>query len=475
MRGKLVAQDENDEPANELLEKIAQEKAQLIKEKKIKKTKPLPEITDEEKPFDIPDSWEWVRLGDLVDNSVSYPMADGPFGSNLKKEHYTSNAEVRIIQLSNIGEKGWKNKNTKYTTFEHLKEIERSAVQAGDIVIAKMMPAGRAIEVPGEDKGYVLSSDAVKFVPNRSIDKNFILKDINSPVFQKQVSAHLQGSTRPRTSLKKLKSYLLPLPPLNEQKRIAAKVEELFELLDIIGESTNNYETLQKELKEKILELGMQGKLVEQDIGDESASKLYEQIQAEKAQLIKEKKIKKTKPLPEITDEEKPFNIPDSWKWVRIGSIGDVQTGNTPSKKDSSLYNGNIPFIKPANISKNGINYNTEEYLTTDGVKKGRIANRGAILITCIGNLGRNFYIDRKVAFNQQINSIYPFFVTSELLHYFLESKFFVSTMYRDASATTLPILNKSKLSNLLLPLPPLNEQKRIATKIEELFNTIDN
>ena len=105
MRGKLVAQDENDEAANVLLEKIAQEKAQLIKEKKIKKTKPLPEITDEEKPFNIPDSWKWVRLGDLVDNSVSYPMADGPFGSNLKKEHYTSNAEVRIIQLSNIGEK----------------------------------------------------------------------------------------------------------------------------------------------------------------------------------------------------------------------------------------------------------------------------------------------------------------------------------------------------------------------------------
>ena len=109
MRGKLVPQDPSDEPASVLLEKIKAEKAELIKEKKIKKSKPLPPITDEEKPFDIPDSWEWVRLGDLT-APVEYAMADGPFGSNLKKTDYTLDPEVRIIQLSNIGENGWKTK-----------------------------------------------------------------------------------------------------------------------------------------------------------------------------------------------------------------------------------------------------------------------------------------------------------------------------------------------------------------------------
>ena len=156
MRGKLVEQDPHDEPASVLLEKIKAEKEQLVKEGKIKKSKPLPPIADDEKPFDIPDSWEWVRLGNLT-APVEYAMADGPFGSNLKKADYTLNPEVRIIQLSNIGDNGWKNNNVKYTTFEHLKAIQRSEVYPGNIVIAKMMPAGRAIIVPNNDKKYYLT------------------------------------------------------------------------------------------------------------------------------------------------------------------------------------------------------------------------------------------------------------------------------------------------------------------------------
>lgn len=226
MRGKLVPQDSQDEPASVLLEKIKEEKAQLIKEKKIKKSKPLPEITEEEKPFEIPESWEWVRLGEVAKNEL-YSMADGPFGSNLKKDHYTLSQEVRIIQLSNIGEDGWRNENKKYTTFDHLKEISRSEVKSGDIVIAKMMPAGRAIIVPDIEKKYVLSSDAVKFIPDTRIFKPYMLHLINSPVFKKQVQSDLQGSTRPRTSITKLKNILCPLPPLAEQKRIVTKIEEI--------------------------------------------------------------------------------------------------------------------------------------------------------------------------------------------------------------------------------------------------------
>ena len=226
MRGKLVPKDSQDEPASVLLEKIKEEKAQLIKEKKIKKSKPLPEITEEEKPFEIPESWEWVRLGEVAKNEL-YSMADGPFGSNLKKDHYTLSQEVRIIQLSNIGEDGWRNENKKYTTFDHLKEISRSEVKSGDIVIAKMMPAGRAIIVPDIEKKYVLSSDAVKFIPDTRIFKPYMLHLINSPVFKKQVQSDLQGSTRPRTSITKLKNILCPLPPLAEQKRIVTKIEEI--------------------------------------------------------------------------------------------------------------------------------------------------------------------------------------------------------------------------------------------------------
>ena len=231
IQGKLTEQLPEDGDARDLLEEINREKARLIREGKIKKEKSLPGITDEEKPFDIPENWIWVRLSDISE-PCRYPFADGPFGSNLKTEHYTEQPEVRIIQLSNIGEKGWKDRNTKYTTFDHLETIGRSEVQPGDIVIAKMMPAGRAIEVPNFDSRYVLSSDAMKYVPNRKIDKSYILYVMNSDVFRNQISAEVHGITRIRTSLGKVKRYMLPLPPLVEQKRIVEKLNRLLPLCD---------------------------------------------------------------------------------------------------------------------------------------------------------------------------------------------------------------------------------------------------
>lgn len=231
IQGKLTDQRKEDGTAQDLYNQIQEEKQRLIKEKKIKKEKPLPEITEEEKNFDIPENWMWVRLGNLG-APIQYPFADGPFGSNLKKEHYTTNREVRIIQLSNIGENGWRDENVKYTTFAHLKLISRSEVSPGDIVIAKMMPAGRAIIVPNKDPKYVLSSDAVKFVPNKHLYLPFVINCINSPVFQNQVTANVQGTTRKRTSLSKLKNCLLPLPPLAEQKRIVEKLDKLLPLCE---------------------------------------------------------------------------------------------------------------------------------------------------------------------------------------------------------------------------------------------------
>lgn len=230
IQGKLTVQCTEDGTAEELISSIVTERERLISEGIIKKRKESEEIVDDEIPYDIPDNWMWVRLENLTAN-IDIPMADGPFGSNLKKEHYTTNREVRIIQLSNVGASGWRDENVKYTTFEHLKTIERSAVNAGEIVIAKMMPAGRAIIVPDVDKQYVLSSDCVKFVPHPELLTSYLYYAINSDMFRKQVLGSITGVGRERTSLSKLKNFLIPVPPYAEQVRIVEKLESLLNLI----------------------------------------------------------------------------------------------------------------------------------------------------------------------------------------------------------------------------------------------------
>lgn len=458
MRGKLVKQDPNDEPASVLLEKIKAEKAELVKEGKIKKSKALPEITDEEKPFDIPDSWEWVRLGDVA-----------TFISGKTEKAFVKNPKINAVYFK-ISDMNFK--ENKYFAQTSQKSIRVSGKE-------QFIPKG-SILFPKRGGAIKTNKKRIVNCNNMVIDMNLmaitpILTTINDWIYYWFSMVKLEnisnGSNVPQINNKDIESLMFPLPPVSEQSRIAAKIAQLFALLRKVESSTQQYAELQTLLKSKVLDLAMRGKLVEQDPHDEPASVLLEKIKAEKEQLIKEKKIKKSKPLPPISDEEKPFEIPDSWEWVRLGDVGLIATGNTPTKNNSDFYGGTTPFIKPADIQNLIINYNTKDFLSEKGEQKGRLAYKNDILVTCIGNLGRNNIINRKVAYNQQINGISPLIVSSSLLHYFMLSSFFISSMYNYASATTLPILNKTKLSNLIIPLPPLAEQSRIVDKIEMIFS----
>lgn len=252
IHGKLVKQNPSEGNAFELLEKIRKEKSDLIKQKKIKEDKKssfiikaedgkhyeqfadgtLKDIEDEI-PFEEPKSWTWCRI-----NEIAVDMADGPFGSNLKSEHYTTNKEARIIQLSNLSDEGWREENTRYTTIKHATEnIFRSIVEPGNIVIAKMMPAGRAMICPDKEQMYVLSSDCVKLVPIEGVYKQFLVRALNSPFFRNRVVDNVQGVTRQRTSISKLRSCYFPLPPFEEQKRIVDKLEQVLQQLDILEKS----------------------------------------------------------------------------------------------------------------------------------------------------------------------------------------------------------------------------------------------
>ena len=198
------------------------------------------------------EGWKCKKLGELA-----ISMADGPFGSNLKKEHYTNRKEVRIIQLSNIGEEGWRDENTKYTTYEHLETIKRSEVVSGDIVIAKMMPAGRAILCPDKESKYVLSSDAVRVTLKESLSNRFILYSINSPSFRKQVYENVSGSGRVRTSLRKLRDCKIFVPPLSEQQAIVSHLDSAFAKIDAVKANAEKQLSDAKALFQKELSKAM--------------------------------------------------------------------------------------------------------------------------------------------------------------------------------------------------------------------------
>ena len=237
MQGKLVKQRPEEGTGEELYQQIQEEKDELIKAGTIKREKPLPEITDDEIPFDIPNSWKWVRFNELGESTGTDSFCDGPFGSNLKTIHYIDKPEVRIIQLSNIGEYGWRDDNLKYTSFKHLKEeIPRCEVYPGNLVIAKMMPAGRTIEVPDLGTRITLGSDAMKFVPHHLLNKQYLIWYMRSNAFLSQIYADVHGITRVRTTLKKIKTYLVPLPPLAEQKRIVDKLEQILPHIEDLKE-----------------------------------------------------------------------------------------------------------------------------------------------------------------------------------------------------------------------------------------------
>jgi type I restriction enzyme S subunit len=229
-----------------------------------------------------------------------------------------------------------------------------------------------------------------------------------------------------------------------------------------------------KKLRELILELAVRGKLVPQDPNDEPASELLKRIQAEKAKLIAEGKIKKSKPLADITDDEKPFELPINWKWAKLGLIGYTQTGATPSKSNSEYFGSDIPFIKPGDIYPNYIEYSNEGLSFYGAEKSGRIATSNSLLMVCIGTIGKCNLVQTDCSFNQQINSVTPYIFNSNFLLAVCRSVYFNAEAWNRSSSTTIAILNKSNWEEIYIPIPPIAEQQRIVAKVDELMALCD-
>ncbi|AKT46319.1 hypothetical protein ADJ67_00360 [Eubacterium sulci ATCC 35585] len=461
IQGKLVKQRKEEGTGEELFKEIQKEKQKLIEEGKLKKQKALSEITEDEIPFDIPETWKWVRLGEIGD------WGSGATPSRTNADFYGGN--IPWLKTGDLTD------SYIYDVPECITKIalEKTSVRLnpkGSILIAMY---GATIGKLGIlTKAMTTNQACCACIVFPSVYNLYLFYFLlaNRTSFVKQG----EGGAQPNISKDKIINTLIPLPPLAEQTRIVEKIEELLPLVDSYEKAWKRLEELNKkfplDMQKSILQEAIQGKLVKQRKEEGTGEELFKEIQEEKQKLIAEGKLKKQKNLPEITEDEIPFDIPETWKWVRLRDIGFTQTGNTPSKTHSEYFGSYIPFIGPGDIDNSIINY-LNKGLSSEGLKFGRMATKNSILQVCIGgSIGKCCLIDRDVCFNQQINAIYPSISDKKFVFHLLNSPYFKNFMIDNAGGTATPIINRTVWDSIIIPLPPLAEQKRIVKKIEELL-----
>ena len=448
IQGKLVEQRPEEGTAQELYAQIQAEKQRLIKEGKIKKEKPLPEITENEKPFDIPDEWMWVRIGQIFNLQAGKNITATDIYDEPSEKH-------KYLCYGGNGVRGYVSRFNREGNFAL---IGRQGALCGNINIAN---------------GQFYATEHAVVVDHYNLTDilwgGWFLKALN-------LNQYATATAQPGLAVSNIIKVLIPLPPLAEQKRIVAKIEELLPLVDRYEQAWTKLEDFNRrfpeDMKKSILQQAIQGKLVEQRPEEGTAQELYAQIQAEKRRLIKEGKIKKEKPLPEITEEEKPFEIPEGWMWVRLGeickSISDGDHQPPPQVPEG------VPFLVISNVSAGRIDFSSTRYVPQDyfnALSNDRIAQKGDILFTVTGSYGIPIKVesDEKFCFQRHI-ALLKLMLDWDYIFYILKSPTIKSQCDAVATGTAQKTVGLKALRNLLIPLPPPAEQKRIVERLEELL-----
>lgn len=497
VRGKLVPQDQNDEPASELLKRIQAEKTKLIAEGKLKKEKLLAPISGDEKPFELPNGWEFVRLETISD-------INGGFA--FKSTSYTEDG-VRVIRISDFDEKGFK--DDKIVRYKYSSDLEQYRLAPKNILMA--MTGGTV------GKSYLVKELEEDMVVNQRVATiklmSLVMPEYISNVLQtssvQSVIQEAKNSTNDNISMLDIKEFFIPIPSLAEQHRIVAKVDELMALCDQLEQQHSNaqeaHETLVSQLlatltqsqnatefnanwqriyahfdllfsteasidalKQTLLQLAVMGKLVPQDPNDEPASELYKRIKTVKDSLIKQKIYQKTGALNEKRSEVK---YPPNWLPTQIG---EICPSIVPSRDKPKSFSGKIPWVTlPAfptdslylDTSKTEMRLSNEEIMSSGA----RVVPVGSLLMSCVGRFGLTAINLEPVVPNQQIHA---FVITEGISPEFLSIVIRSSERVLNsiATSTTVAYLNKSNCESLEFGLPPTAEQHRIVAKVDALM-----
>ena len=481
VQGKLVPQNSNDEPALKVIKRIEKYRSDAVNEGKlsIDKKHTADKITEDDIPYDIPLSWEWVRFADIVAfNSGKTPAR--------QDTTCWSNGIIPWVSIADMVADG-----ITYTTKD---KVSKQAITscfaekispAGTMIMSFKLTIGK-MSILGVDAVHneaIISIFPTAENPDAEVLKKYLFKILPIVAVTGDSKNAVKGKTLNATSISNL---MVPLPPLAEQERIVAKIEELLPYVEEYDKAEKRLQELNTEfpykLRKSILQQAVQGKLTECDSSDEPASELLKRIHEEKAKLITNGKIKKEKSLPPITDDEKPFDIPDTWEWERIGNLFSVIRGSSPRPKGSPLYwsqkETRFNWITIKDISdhtKNGVMYKTHEHLTEAGAKLSTFVDKGELIIAVSGSttgkfctLGIEGYIYDGLAAVLNPTKI----ISNEYLNVFFSWVYQLLNSQKIGSA--FPNINTDVLKNTLIPIPPLAEQKRIVARVEELLAVCD-
>ena len=465
VQGKLVEQRPEEGTGEELYRQIQKEKQKLIKEGKIKKEKPLPEISEDEISFEIPENWKWVRLRSLgtFSSGKTPTMGESKYWDNGTvswitskdmKEKYLNCSEILITDAA-ASEMKMYPENTILMVVRSgiLKRMLPVAILTGESTINQDIKA-LSLHIPSiAEYVYCILKGM----------ETYILKE-----YRKQVT------TVDSLRFENFQNMPVPLPPLAEQKRIVAKIEELLPYIDRYEKAWSRLEDFNKrfpvDMQKSILQMAIQGKLVEQRPEEGTGEELYQQIQAEKRKLIKAGKIKKEKPLPEISEDEIPFEIPESWKWVYIGELFQHNTGKA---LNCSNQNGRpLEYITTSNVYWNRFEISKlNTMLFTDAEIEKCTVQKGDLLVLEGGDIGRaaiwNYEFPMRI--QNHIHRLRPY---GNLCIEFFYHIFFLykNTGLINGKGIGIKGLSANVLHSLIVPLPPLAEQKRIVAKLEKIL-----
>ena len=465
VQGKLVPQIASEGNARGLLEKIRKEKAKLVKEGKIKKEKPLPEITEEDIPFDIPENWCWCKLGDIVNK-----LTDGTH----RTPKYVEKG-IPFLSVKNLSSGKMDFENTKFITLEEHKELyARCNPEKGDMLLTKVGTTGIPVINDSDIEFSLFVSVALIKFNHDFLDPKFFLYLLQSPLVQEQAKENTRGVGNKNWVMDAIANTILVLPPLDEQKRIVATIEKFMPLIEEYGKKENELKAFNEQIgtltKKAILQEAVQGKLVPQIAAEGNAKDLLEEIKKEKAKLIKEGKIKKEKPLPEITEDEIPFDIPENWCWCRLGDIVDFGKCENAEPDEIKAHDWILDLEDIEKESGIILAFKMKKDVESKSTK--HIFKKGYVL-----------YSKLRPYLNKCVIAPTDGFCTSEILpldfgkliynryaQIYLMSPFFVDYTTSLSFGVKMPRLGTEDGKKALFPLPPLIEQKRIVAAIEQLL-----